>query len=30
MNYLSLSNKNTEDLFTLRKNIFKDRLQWDM
>lgn len=30
VNYLSLSNENTEDLFTLRKNIFKDRLQWDV
>lgn len=30
VNYLSLSNEESEDLFILRKNIFKDRLQWDV
>ncbi|MCW2481879.1 acyl-homoserine-lactone synthase [Candidatus Symbiopectobacterium sp. NZEC135] len=30
VNYLSLSKENSEDLFSLRKNIFKDRLQWDV
>lgn len=28
VNYSSLSNEKTEDLFMLRKNTFKDRLQW--
>lgn len=28
INYLSLSNKKLDELFMLRKNSFKDRLQW--
>lgn len=30
VNYLSLSNEKSEDFFILRKNIFKDRLQWNV
>jgi N-acyl-L-homoserine lactone synthetase len=28
VNYASMSNEKSEDLFMLRKNTFKDRLQW--
>jgi len=28
VNYSSMSNENSEDLYMLRKNTFKDRLQW--
>lgn len=30
VNYSSMSNEKSEDLFMLRKNIFKDRLQWNV